>query len=105
MFLVLKSCISNDDLNQFSASFIDEFGKHFNNPYSSVSVVSVERVQDVVAVLEPKQEVLVEVVREPQVIVEIKPPQPRKVDDDWFVLLDVPAKTPGTALFHVWLLL
>ncbi|XP_029927918.1 titin-like isoform X2 [Myripristis murdjan] len=57
-------------------------------------VVSVERVQDVVAVLKPKQEVLVEVVRQPQVVVEIKPPQPRKVDDDWFVLLDVPAKTP-----------
>ena len=53
----------------------------------------------VVAPIEPKQKFIMEDVRPPLKFVEIKPPQPREVDDDWFVLLDVAAKVPGTLMF------
>ncbi|KAM4601150.1 uncharacterized protein ACJ7VT_020965 isoform 2-T2 [Polymixia lowei] len=56
--------------------------------------------QDVVPAIEPKRKVVVEDVRSHEVLmkvssVEIQPPQPRAVDDDWFVLLDVAAKVPA----------
>ncbi|XP_042281134.1 titin-like isoform X2 [Thunnus maccoyii] len=57
-------------------------------------VAVVERIMDVVAPIEPKQKIIMEDVRPPVQFVEIKPPQPRKVDDDWFALLDVAAKVP-----------
>lgn len=60
---------------------------------------------DVVAATEPKPKFIMEDVRPPVKLVEIKPPHPRQVDDDWFMLLDVAAKAPGILLFYVWLLL
>lgn len=53
------------------------------------------RIVDKVTPIERKQKILMEDVRPPVKFVEIKPPQPREVDDDWFVLLDVAAKEPG----------
>lgn len=66
-------------------------------------VAVVKRVVDVVAATEPKPKFIMEDVRPPVKLVEIKPPQPRQVDDDWFALLDVEAKAPGILLFNVWL--
>ncbi|XP_042345174.1 uncharacterized protein LOC121945189 isoform X7 [Plectropomus leopardus] len=57
-------------------------------------VAVVERIVNVVAATEPKPKLMMEDVRPPVKLVEIKPPQPRQVDDDWFVLLDVAAKVP-----------
>lgn len=48
---------------------------------------------------------IMEDVRPPMKLAEIKPPHPGQVDDDWFVLLDVAAKSPGILPFCVWLLL
>ncbi|XP_044063520.1 uncharacterized protein LOC122881404 isoform X14 [Siniperca chuatsi] len=54
-------------------------------------VAVVERIVDVAAT-EPKPKFILEDVRPPVKSVEIKPPHPRQVDDDWFVLLDVAEK-------------
>lgn len=56
---------------------------------------------DVVAVTEPKPKFIMEDVRPPVKLVEMKPSHPRPVDDDWFVQLNVAAKVPGILLFHV----
>ncbi|CAK6960486.1 uncharacterized protein LOC128367095 [Scomber scombrus] len=56
-------------------------------------VAVVKRIVDV-APIEPKQKIIMKELRPPVKFVEIKPPQPREVDDDWFVLLDVAAKAP-----------
>ncbi|KAI3360936.1 hypothetical protein L3Q82_013144, partial [Scortum barcoo] len=60
------------------------------------SDAKVLRIVDVVAPTEPKPKFIMEDLRPPVKLVEIKPPQPRQVDDDWFVLLDVAAKAPVT---------
>ncbi|XP_036930180.1 titin-like isoform X4 [Acanthopagrus latus] len=60
-------------------------------------VAVVERVVDVVAaktVPVPKPAFIMEDLRPTVKLVETKPPQPRQVDDDWFVLLDVATKAP-----------
>ncbi|XP_076016727.1 uncharacterized protein LOC143008737 isoform X3 [Genypterus blacodes] len=54
----------------------------------------VARIPYVVAAAEPKQKLLMPDMRPPVVMVERKPPQPREVDDDWFVLLEVAEKLP-----------
>ncbi|KAM7420588.1 hypothetical protein PAMA_015018 [Pampus argenteus] len=56
--------------------------------------VAVERIVDVVAPVEPKLKSIMKDVKSPVKFVAIEPPQPREVDDDWFVLLDVAAKVP-----------
>ncbi|XP_078109293.1 uncharacterized protein LOC144519766 isoform X4 [Sander vitreus] len=56
-------------------------------------VAVVERIVDVVAVTEPKPKFIMEDVRPPVKLVEMKP---RPVDDDWFVQLNVAAKVPAT---------
>lgn len=61
-------------------------------------VAVVRRIVDVMPATKPKP-VIIEDVRPSVKLVEIKPPQPRQVDDDWFVLLDVAAKVPGILLF------
>lgn len=53
-----------------------------------------------VAVIEPivapsGPKLIVEDEIPPVKMVAIKPPRPRQVDDDWFVLLDVPPKSSG----------
>lgn len=48
---------------------------------------------------------IMEDARPPVKLVELKPPQPRQVDDDWFVLRDVAATSPGILPFYVPLLL
>lgn len=68
--------------------------------YFSILVSVVECIG---VVTEPK--LIMEDVRPPMKLAEIKPPHPGQVDDDWFVLLDVAAKSPGILLFYVWLLL
>ncbi|KAG8010144.1 Protein 4.1 [Nibea albiflora] len=55
-------------------------------------VAGVKRIADVVAATETKPKFIMEDMRPPVKSVEIKPPQPRQVDDDWFVLLDVAAE-------------
>ncbi|XP_074539406.1 uncharacterized protein LOC141800641 isoform X1 [Halichoeres trimaculatus] len=55
-------------------------------------VAVVERFVDVVTATETKPRLYVEDLRPAVQLVEIKPPQPRQVDDDWFVLLDVAEK-------------
>ncbi|KAM3614094.1 uncharacterized protein V6R79_010151 [Siganus canaliculatus] len=57
-------------------------------------VTVVQRVLDVVAAAEPKPEFILEDMRPPVKLVEVKPAAPRQVDDDWFVLLDIAAKAP-----------
>ncbi|KAM9309485.1 uncharacterized protein KZ484_025542 isoform 9-T11 [Pholidichthys leucotaenia] len=57
-------------------------------------VAVVERVVDIVAPIEPKPKFIMEDTRLSVQSVEIKPPLPRKVDDDWFVLFDVAEKAP-----------
>ncbi|XP_056142952.1 uncharacterized protein LOC130118528 [Lampris incognitus] len=62
-------------------------------------VARAERVQDAVPAVGPKQSVAVDDVRPPEALVKVssvetKPPQPKKLDDDWFVLFDVAAKAP-----------
>ncbi|XP_008294726.1 titin-like isoform X4 [Stegastes partitus] len=57
-------------------------------------VAVVRRVVDVVVPAEPKPKFVMEDVRLPVKAVEVKPQQSRKVDDDWFALLDVAAKAP-----------
>ncbi|XP_028436503.1 titin-like isoform X7 [Perca flavescens] len=59
------------------------------------SVAVVERIVDVVAVTEPKPKFIMEDVRPPVKLVEMKPSHPRQVDDDWFVQLNVAAKVPA----------
>lgn len=54
-------------------------------------------------VTEPK--LIMEDVRPPMKLAEIKPAHPGQLDDNWFVLLDVAAKSPGILPFYVWLLL
>nr|XP_033496144.1 uncharacterized protein LOC117265653 isoform X2 [Epinephelus lanceolatus] len=56
-------------------------------------VAVVRRIVDVMPATKPKP-VIIEDMRPSVKLVEIKPPQPRQVDDDWFVLLDVAAKVP-----------
>lgn len=56
---------------------------------------------DVVAATVTKPKFIMEDMRPPVKLVEVKPPQPRQVDDDWFVLLDVAAKKSGILPFHV----
>ncbi|XP_054636954.1 uncharacterized protein LOC129184736 [Dunckerocampus dactyliophorus] len=58
------------------------------------SVAVVEHIVDVVALKGPKPKYSVEDARPPVKFVEIKPPWPREVEDDWFVLLDVAEKAP-----------
>ncbi|XP_039662866.1 titin-like isoform X8 [Perca fluviatilis] len=58
-------------------------------------VAVVERIVDVVAVTEPKPKFIMEDVRPPVKLVEMKPSHPRQVDDDWFVQLNVAAKVPA----------
>ncbi|XP_031154802.2 uncharacterized protein LOC116049367 isoform X6 [Sander lucioperca] len=58
-------------------------------------VAVVERIVDVVAVTEPKPKFIMEDVRPPVKLVEMKPSHPRPVDDDWFVQLNVAAKVPA----------
>lgn len=65
-----------------------------------MSVALIERAQDVVPTIEPKPSVILENMRPPEEFVElssveIKPPQPREMDGDWFELLDVAPKVPG----------
>lgn len=48
---------------------------------------------------------IMEDARPPVKVADIKPPQPRQVDDDWFVLLDAAARSPGILPFYVPLLL
>lgn len=55
----------------------------------------VEHIVDRVSDTEPAQSILMEDVRLHVKLVEMKPPQPRKVDD-WFVLLDVARKVPAS---------
>ncbi|XP_061632023.1 uncharacterized protein LOC133479298 isoform X4 [Phyllopteryx taeniolatus] len=65
------------------------------------SVAMVERIVDVAAVKATKQKSSIEEVRLPVKLVKIKP-QPRKLDDDWFVFLDavkVPAAVPERLRF------
>lgn len=67
-----------------------------------ILVAVVERVVDVVAaktVPVPKPAFIMEDLRPTVKLVETKPPQPRQVDDDWFVLLDVATKAPGIQLY------
>lgn len=61
-------------------------------------VAVVERIVDMVSNTGPTQKFIMEDVRPPVKLVEIKPPQPRRVDDDWCVLLDVAQKVPGILL-------
>ncbi|KAM3614095.1 uncharacterized protein V6R79_010151 [Siganus canaliculatus] len=61
-------------------------------------VTVVQRVLDVVAAAEPKPEFILEDMRPPVKLVEVKPAAPRQVDDDWFVLLDIAAKAPVVAV-------
>nr|XP_046256671.1 uncharacterized protein LOC124065372 isoform X14 [Scatophagus argus] len=56
-------------------------------------VAVVERIVDVIAAAEPKPKPVMDL-RPPVKLVEVTVPYPRQVDDDWFVLLDVAAKTP-----------
>ncbi|XP_068999111.1 uncharacterized protein [Embiotoca jacksoni] len=61
-------------------------------------VAVVERIVDVVASIEPKPKVIVEdIMRPPVKLVEIKPVQSRKVDDEWLVLLNVAEKVSVAA--------
>ncbi|KAE8288678.1 Protein 4.1 [Larimichthys crocea] len=55
-------------------------------------VAGVKRIVDVVAATVTKPKFIMEDMRPPVKLVEVKPPQPRQVDDDWFVLLDVAVK-------------
>ncbi|XP_070767718.1 uncharacterized protein [Enoplosus armatus] len=58
-------------------------------------VAVIEHFVDVEAATEPKSKFIMEDVRSPVKLVEIAtPPHLRRVDDDWFVLLDVAAKAP-----------
>ncbi|XP_070690933.1 uncharacterized protein [Pempheris klunzingeri] len=57
-------------------------------------VAVVGRIVDVVAAIEPKPQFIMEDVKPSVKLVEIKPPHPRQVDDDWFGLFDVAAKAP-----------
>lgn len=54
----------------------------------------VERIADRVSDTEPALSTFTEDVRLHVKLVDMKPPQPQKVDD-WFVLLHVPRKVPG----------
>lgn len=63
----------------------------------------VERIVGVVAATEPKPKFILEDMRPPMKLVEITPPHPRQVDDDWLGLLNVAVKAPGILLFYVWL--
>lgn len=65
----------------------------------SVSAAVVQRAVCVTVPAEPKPKFSVEDVRPRMTSVNL--PQSRKVDDDWFVLLDVPAKISGTLLYGV----
>nr|XP_029133798.1 uncharacterized protein LOC109986625 isoform X5 [Labrus bergylta] len=56
-------------------------------------VAVVERFVDVVAAAEQKPKLFMEDVKHAVKFVEIEAPQPRQVDDDWFVLLDVAERT------------
>lgn len=58
----------------------------------------VERFEKVVTATETKPKLFIEVQRPAVKLVEIKPPQPRQVDDDWFELLDVGEKVSGILL-------
>ncbi|XP_045901680.1 uncharacterized protein LOC123968783 isoform X1 [Micropterus dolomieu] len=57
----------------------------------------VERIVGVVAATEPKPKFILEDMRPPMKLVEITPPHPRQVDDDWLALLNVAVKAPVTA--------
>lgn len=61
--------------------------------FSLVAVV--KRAVQAVAAPEPKVKFTVPEVRPPVRLVEMKPAAPRRLDDDWFVLLDVSARAPG----------
>nr|XP_057940697.1 uncharacterized protein LOC131137133 isoform X3 [Doryrhamphus excisus] len=58
------------------------------------SVTVVEPTVDVSALKGPTPKYTIEDTRPPVKFVEIKPPQPREVDDDWFALLDAAEKAP-----------
>ncbi|XP_032374160.1 uncharacterized protein LOC116690995 isoform X12 [Etheostoma spectabile] len=58
-------------------------------------VAAVERIVDEVAVTEPKPIFILEDVRSPVKLVEMKPSLPKQIDDDWFVHLNVAAKVPA----------
>ncbi|XP_027142931.1 titin isoform X5 [Larimichthys crocea] len=55
-------------------------------------VAGVKRIVDVVAATVTKPKFIMEDMKPPVKLAEVKPPQPRQVDDDWFVLLDVAVK-------------
>ncbi|XP_041798225.1 uncharacterized protein LOC121610272 isoform X2 [Chelmon rostratus] len=57
-------------------------------------VAVVERTVRVAAAAEPKPKFIMQDVQPAVKLVEMKPPHPRQVDDDWFVLLDVAARAP-----------
>ncbi|KAL3060397.1 hypothetical protein OYC64_014868 [Pagothenia borchgrevinki] len=63
-------------------------------------VAVVERVVQVVAAIDQKPKYLMEDVRPPVKFVEVKTSHPRRIDDDWFVQLDVAAKEPVTVDKH-----
>ncbi|XP_030013897.1 uncharacterized protein LOC115435549 isoform X11 [Sphaeramia orbicularis] len=63
-----------------------------DKPVVVPQVAVVERIVDVVAAKVPKQKFITEDVRPFVTFVEIKPSKRRRVDDDWFVLLDVATK-------------
>ncbi|XP_065813603.1 uncharacterized protein [Labrus bergylta] len=62
-------------------------------PFVIPPVAVVERFVDVVAAAEQKPKLFMEDVKHAVKFVEIEAPQPRQVDDDWFVLLDVAERT------------
>lgn len=68
--------------------------------YVSVFVAVVKPIIDLVATTEARVKI-VEGVRPPVEMVKIEMARAGKVDDDWFVLLDVAAKAPGILLL-VW---
>lgn len=55
---------------------------------------------DVVAASEPKPSSILEDIIPPVKLLEIKPTHPKRVDDDWFVLLSAAAKAPGILFFY-----
>ncbi|KAM9852266.1 uncharacterized protein ACBR49_005367 isoform 2-T2 [Aulostomus maculatus] len=65
-------------------------------PVAIPPVAVVERYVDVVAETQLTQKFITEDLRPSVKLVEVKPLQPRKLDDDWFVLLDVAIKAPAS---------
>lgn len=77
-----------------------KFASDVFDVYVSVFVAVVKPIIDLVATTEARVKI-VEGVRPPVEMVKIETARAGKVDDDWFVLLDVAAKAPGILLL-VW---